>query len=198
MLPTNFLFSSFCLGQTTVILFLLVSLTTKWINFSAYKIMQPDLSSISPGMRVQHHCSEHYTGFQWKLGSNTKLLVSVFNVSIRTVCHHIVLTFFIHTIPLGCCTLLTPLCWQSLTSRLMSLHKDDNNNNNNRIEMCNLRFWQSPNCAANCLQHIRSSGPGAIMFRSRATHWMFISYICNMPCATWYEGTAQLLSLTEL
>ena len=50
-------------------------------------------------------------------------------------------------------------------------------------------------CAANCLQHVCSSGPGAIVCKSRATHRAFITG--NMQCATWYEGTAQLLSLTE-
>ena len=49
--------------------------------------MQPDLSSVSPGMQVQQRCSEQSTGFQGGLGFNTKLLVSVFSVSIRTVCH---------------------------------------------------------------------------------------------------------------
>ena len=50
-------------------------------------------------MQVQQHCSEHSTGFQWRLGSNKKkLLVSVFRVSIRTICH-LFLTFFIHTVP---------------------------------------------------------------------------------------------------
>ena len=39
-----------------------------------------------------------------------KLLVSVFSVSIRTVCYLIFLTFFIHTVPLGRCVLLTPHC----------------------------------------------------------------------------------------
>ena len=57
-------------------------------------------------------------------------------------------------------------------------------------------FLQSPHCAANCLQHVRSSGSGAIVCKSRATHPALIT--CNMQCATWYEGTAQLLSLTEL
>ena len=32
--------------------------------------------------------------------------------------------------------------------------------------------------------------------KSRATHRAVIT--CNMLCARWYEGTAQLLSLTEL
>ena len=31
---------------------------------------------------------------------------------------------------------------------------------------------------------------------ARGTHRALIT--CNMPCATWYEGTAQLLRLTEL
>ena len=57
-------------------------------------------------------------------------------------------------------------------------------------------FLQSPHCAANCLQHVRSSDPDTSVCKSRATHPAFI--ICNMQCATWHEGTAQLLSLTEL
>ena len=56
-------------------------------------------------------------------------------------------------------------------------------------------FLQSPYCAANCLQHARSSGPGAIVCKSCATHSACIT--CNMPWATWYKGTAQLLSLTD-
>ena len=56
-------------------------------------------------------------------------------------------------------------------------------------------FLQSPHSAANCLQHVRSSGPGAIVCKSRATHRALITCKCR---ATWYEGTARLLSLTEL
>ena len=37
---------------------------------------------------------------------------------------------------------------------------------------------QSPHSAANCLQHVRSSGPGAIECKSRATHRALIT--CNM------------------
>ena len=47
----------------------------------------------------------------------------------------------------------------------------------------------------NCLQHMRSGGQGVIVCKSHATHWAFIT--CGMSCATWYEGAAQLLSLTE-
>ena len=41
-------------------------------------------------------------------------------------------------------------------------------------------FLQSPHSAANCLQHARSSGPGAIVCKSRATHRVLIT--CNMSC----------------
>ena len=41
-------------------------------------------------------------------------------------------------------------------------------------------FLQSLHCAANRLQHVRSSGPGAIVCKSRATHPALI--MCNMPC----------------
>ena len=41
-------------------------------------------------------------------------------------------------------------------------------------------FLQSPHCAANCLQHVHSCGPGAIACTSRATHRAHIT--CNMSC----------------
>ena len=56
-----------------------------------------------------------------------------------------------------------------------------NNNNNNLIQRRNLRFFlQSPHCAMNYLQHICSSGPGAIVCKSCAAHRAFIT--CNMLC----------------
>ena len=70
-----------------------------------------------------------------------------------------------------------------------------NNSNNGHIERRNSRFWQSPHCATNCLQHLRWNGQGAIMCKSRAINRVLI--MCNMLCATWYKGTAQLLSFTE-
>ena len=54
---------------------------------------------------------------------------------------------------------------------------------------------QSPHGAANCLQHVRSRGQGAIVCKSRATNRALI--MCNMLSATWYEETAQLLCLTD-
>ena len=41
-------------------------------------------------------------------------------------------------------------------------------------------FLQSPHCAANCLQRLPSSGPGAVVCKSRATHRALIT--CNMCC----------------
>ena len=57
-------------------------------------------------------------------------------------------------------------------------------------------FLQSPHSAANCLQHVRSS-----VAQSCAKHVQHIKRFSRasvMLRATWYEGTAQLLSLTEL
>ena len=43
-------------------------------------------------------------------------------------------------------------------------------------------FRQSPHSAANCLQHARSSGPGAIVCKSRATHRALIMCKCHVTC----------------
>ena len=48
----------------------------------------------------------------------------------------------------------------------------------------NRDFGQSPHCATNCLKHVSSSGPNRVQLA--------------VLRATWYEGTAQLLGLTEL
>ena len=79
--------------------------------------------------------------------------------------------------------------------RWIMVHVICNNSNGNCIDRWNSRFLQSPYCDVNCLQLVRSSGPGAIVCKSRATYWVRIT--CNLHCATWYEGIAQLLSLTE-
>ena len=50
------------------------------------------------------------------------------------------------------------------------------------IELCRIQL-QYPHCVSNCLQHVRSSGRHEFVY---------------MSCATWYEGTAQIISLTEL
>ena len=75
-------------------------------------------------------------------------------------------------------------------------NSNTDHDNNDYIERCNSRFFlQSPHCPTNCLQHVRSSGQGEIMCTSRATYRVLIT--CNMLCASWYERTAQRLSLTE-
>ena len=56
-------------------------------------------------------------------------------------------------------------------------------------------FLQTPHCSTNCLQHVRSSGLGAIVCKSHATHQALIT--CNMLCAMRNERTVQLLRLTE-
>ena len=43
-------------------------------------------------------------------------------------------------------------------------------------------FLQSPHSAANRLRHVRSSGPGAIVCKSRATHTAFITCKCHVTC----------------
>ena len=50
-----------------------------------------------------------------------------------------------------------------------SNNNNNNSSNNNCIERRNSRFLQSPHCSANCLQHVHSNGPGAIVCKSRAT-----------------------------
>ena len=59
-------------------------------------------------------------------------------------------------------------------------------------------FWdfvQSPHHAMNCLQCIHSSGQGTVLCKSHATRQALIT--C-MSCATWYEGTAQLLKFDRV
>ena len=43
-------------------------------------------------------------------------------------------------------------------------------------------FFESPHSAANCLQHVRSNGPGAIVCKSRATHRALITHKCHVTC----------------
>ena len=43
-------------------------------------------------------------------------------------------------------------------------------------------FLQSPHSAANRHQHVRSSGPGVIVCKSRATHRALITCKCHDTC----------------
>ena len=71
------------------------------------------------------------------------------------------------------------------------MNDDDNSND---IERCNSRLVAI--CTVNCFQYLCSSGQGAIMCKSCATHWAFI--VCNILCTTWYKGTAEPVGLTEM
>ena len=90
--------------------------------------------------------------------------------------------------------LITNLVWFS-TGHRPSI--DNNNNNNNRTDRRNSRFLQSPHCArtvSNMYAQVARS-------QSCANHVQHIERLSRahvVICATWYERTAQLLSLTEL
>ena len=71
-----------------------------------------------PGTWAQRHCSEHSTVFWLRLGSNSKSIASGFSVIVRTICHHIFLTF-------EDAALCGHLCWQLLASLLRSWGKKD-------------------------------------------------------------------------
>ena len=52
-------------------------------------------------------------------------------------------------------------------------------------------FLQSPQSAANCLQHACSSGPGAIVRKSRATRRALIPCNCHVTChLVWRDSSA--------
>ena len=69
------------------------------------------------------------------------------------------------------------------------------NNDNNRIQRRSSRFFlQSPRCAANCLHHVHSSGPGTIVCKSRATHRALIT--CNLSCYVPHDTKGQLMTTT--
>ena len=56
---------------------------------------------------------------------------------------------------------------------------------------------QSSHCAANRLQHVRSSGPkcNRVQIMCNTSSAYHVQHV--VLCATWYEGTAQRLCLTE-
>ena len=54
---------------------------------------------------------------------------------------------------------------------------------------------QTPHCAANRLQHVHSSGPGAIVCKSRATHRALIT--CNMTWQSLNRIYLSFILLTE-
>ena len=58
-------------------------------------------------------------------------------------------------------------------------------------------FLPSPHSAANCLQHARSSGPGATVCKSHATHRALITCKCHVTCHL-VRRDSSAISLTEL
>ena len=53
-------------------------------------------------------------------------------------------------------------------------------------------FLQSPHSAANRLQHVRSSGPGVIVCKSRATHRTLITCKCHVTCHLVRRGSSAI------
>ena len=51
-------------------------------------------------------------------------------------------------------------------------------------------FLQSPHSAANCLQHVRSSGPGAIVCKSRTTNRALITCKRHVTCHLVRRGSS--------
>ena len=64
------------------------------------------------------------------------------------------------------------------------------------LKGANWDFWQSPLCATNRLQHVHSSGPGRNRLQITC-NTLSAYHVQHVSRATWYEGTAQLLRLTE-
>ena len=90
-----------------------------------------------------------------------------------------------------------PVFEWTLPKKLAYTDSSNSDNNENHIERRNSRCFQSTRSAANCLPHVCLSGQRTIVYKSSATHQALTT--CNTSlAATWYEGTAQQLSLTEL
>ena len=63
-----------------------------------------------------------------------------------------------------------------------SQNSNTTNDNNNHIERCHLRVLQSPHCALNCLQHVRSIGQGTIMCKLCTTQSAY--HMQHVTCHT--------------
>ena len=76
------------------------------------------------------------------------------------------------------------------------LHCHYNDNNNNRIERRSSRFYYNLLTAPRAVSNTHAQVAQAqSCCKLRATRTTLIT--CKMSCATWYEGTAQLLRLAE-
>ena len=75
---------------------------------------------------------------------------------------------------------------------------NNNNNNNNRIERRYLRFFYNLLTVPWAVSNTYAQVARAQLCANHVQHIERISRASVMLRATWYEGTAQLLSLTEL
>ena len=73
--------------------------------------------------------------------------------------------------------------------------KNDNDNNND-IERRTPRFLTISSLRREVSNTYTPVARASVECKSRATHRALIT--CSVSCATWYKGTAQLLSLTEV
>ena len=80
----------------------------------------------------------------------------------------------------------------------MQSNNNNNNDNNNRIQRRCLRFVYNLLTALQTLSNRYAQVARAQSCANHVQHIERLSRASVMLCATWYEGTAQLLSLTEL
>ena len=75
---------------------------------------------------------------------------------------------------------------------------NNNNNNNNRIQRRYSRFFYNLLTAPRTVSNTYAKVTRAQSCVNHVQHIKRLSRASVMLCATWYEGTAQLFSLTEL
>ena len=85
----------------------------------------------------------------------------------------------------------------SLALSLIVVSIFDNNNANNRIQRCNLRFFtiSSLRREPSPTRTLEWSGHNCVQIMCNTSGAYHVQHVVLR--ATWYEGTAQLLSLTE-
>ena len=81
--------------------------------------------------------------------------------------------------------------------RVFSNYNNNNNNNNNndKIERRNSRFVCNLLTAPQTVSNVYAQ---VVQAQSSANHVQLVKRSSHATCATWYEGKAQILSLTEL
>ena len=78
------------------------------------------------------------------------------------------------------------------------IHNNNNNNNNNRIQRRYSRFFYNLLTAPRTVSNTFAQVAQVQLCANHVQHIERLSRASVMLRATWYEGTAQLLSLTEL